>query len=101
MLLGESFGYLEVIDIKTSKFTSSYFFWMDLNIYDIVAIDDFNYLLASDCGLLKTTKNKLIKRYYNGAKVASLCHVTHSLYLVGFRYGIPIKPLILWNQQKD
>jgi hypothetical protein len=92
---------LEVFDIKTSTLKSSYYFWLDLEIYDIVAIDDFNYLLASSCGLLKTTKNKVIKHYYRGNWAASLCHVAHSLYLVGFRSGLTDKRLILWNQKKE
>jgi hypothetical protein len=46
---------------------------------------------------LKTTKDQLIKHYHKGKSVRSLCHVTHSLYLVGFyNYG-----LILWNEQTD
>jgi len=102
LLLGESCGYLEVFNIKTSTFTSRYSFWLDLCIYDIIAIDDKNYLLASSCGLLKTTKKKVIKQYYKRLDwVASLCHVTHSLYLVGFRLGNSDKKLILWNQKKE
>jgi hypothetical protein len=54
-------------------------------------------LIAADKGLLKTTKDQLIKRYDQGKSVESLCHVTHSLYLVGFSYD----GLILWNEQTD
>ena len=101
MLLGEDLGLLEVFNIKTSKVTTYNYFWLELNIYDIIAIDDFNYLLASNCGLLKTTKNKVIKHYFRGNWGTSLCHVAHSLYLVGFRLGFTDKRLILWNQQKE
>jgi hypothetical protein len=54
-------------------------------------------LLAALFGLLKTTKDQLIKHYHKGKWVFSLCHVTDSLYLVGFfKDG-----LILWNEQTD
>jgi hypothetical protein len=66
--------------------------------HDIVAIDDTHYLLAAEEGLLKTTKDQLINRYHKGKWVTSLCHVAHSLYLVGFYGG---DGLILWNEQKD
>ena len=46
---------------------------------------------------MKTTKDQLIKHYHKGKSVRSLCHVTHSLYLVGFRDD----GLILWNEQTD
>jgi hypothetical protein len=49
-------------------------------------------------GLLKTTKDQLIKHFHKGRWVSSLCHVTDSLYLVGFREG---DGLILWNEQTD
>jgi hypothetical protein len=54
-------------------------------------------LLAALEGLLKTTKDQLINHYHKGKLVRSLCHVTHSLYLVGFRDD----GLILWNEQTD
>jgi hypothetical protein len=54
-------------------------------------------LLAANKGLLKTTKDQLINHYYEGKTVKSLCHVTDSLYLVGFDYG----GLILWNEKTD
>jgi hypothetical protein len=55
-------------------------------------------LLAAYKGLLKTTKDQLINHYHKGKWVRSLCHVTHSLYLVGFDGG---DGLILWNEQTD
>ena len=66
-------------------------------IYDIIAIDETHYLVAAWRGLLKTTKDQLINHYHKGKSVRSLCHVTHSLYLVGI-YG---HGLILWNEQTD
>ena len=48
-------------------------------------------------GLLKTTKDQLINHYHKGKWVRSLCHVTDSLYLIGFYWD----GLILWNEQTD
>jgi hypothetical protein len=55
-------------------------------------------LVAAYEGLLKTTKDQLINHYHKGKVVRSLCHVTHSLYLVGLYEG---DGLILWNEQTD
>jgi hypothetical protein len=63
----------------------------------MIAIDDTNYLLAAEKGLLKTTKDQLVKHYYNGKAVESICHITDSLYLVGSRND----GLNLWNEQTD
>ena len=55
-------------------------------------------MVAALEGLLKTTKDQLINHYHKGKSVRSLCHVTDSLYLVGFYEG---DGLILWNEQTD
>ena len=55
-------------------------------------------MVAAFLGLLQTTKDQLINHYYKGKWVWSLCHVTDSLYLVGFYEG---DGLILWNEQTD
>jgi hypothetical protein len=65
-------------------------------IHDIVAIDNNHYLLAS-YGLLRTTKDKLIKTYYKGESVSSLSHVTDSFYLVGTGKS----KLVVWNEQTE
>ena len=83
--------------MKTSTVTDTHKFTEGESIYDIIAIDETHYLLAAYEGLLKTTKDQLINHYHKGKPVRSLCHVTHSLYLVGF-YG---DGLILWNEQTD
>jgi hypothetical protein len=83
--------------MKTSSITHTHKFTEGGSIYDIIAIDDTHYLLAAYKGLLKTTKDQLINHYHKGKLVRSLCHVTHSLYLVGFRWD----GLILWNEQTD
>jgi hypothetical protein len=67
------------------------------HICDIVAIDDSHYLLAFYEGLLRTSKDQLINHYQKGKEVSSLCHVTDSLYLVGFLFD----GLILWNELTD
>ena len=96
LLLGQYHGYLEVVDIKTSKITSNHQFTDGNGIRDILAIDDTHYLFAASKGLFKTTKDQLIRHDYQGQWVLSLCHVTDSIYLVGVReYG-----LILWDEEK-
>ena len=66
MILGENNGWLEVVDINTCNITSSHYFKEGSDIYDIIAIDDTQYLLAAYKGLLKTTKDQLINHYYKG-----------------------------------
>jgi hypothetical protein len=46
---------------------------------------------------MKTIKGDQINHYHKGKDVKCLCHVTHSLYLVGFG----IDGLILWNEKID
>ena len=53
-----------MIDIDNSNISSSHEFEEGDSIYDIIAIDDTHYLLADMRGLLKTTKDQLIKHYY-------------------------------------
>jgi hypothetical protein len=50
--------------MKNSNITSTHEFEEAGNIFDIVAIDDAHYLLAAWGGLLKTTKDYLLKHYY-------------------------------------
>jgi hypothetical protein len=83
--------------MKTSTITHTHKFTEGYNILDIIAIDETHYLLAAYKGLLKTTKDQLMKHYYKGACVLSLCHITDSIYLLGFAYD----GLIVWDQEKD
>ena len=83
--------------MKTSTVTHTHKFTEGSYIYDIIAIDETHYLVAALEGLVKTTKDQLINHYHKGKSVRSLCHVTHSLYLVGFL----VNGLILWNEKKD
>jgi hypothetical protein len=47
LLLGEYDGFLQVVDIKTSKITHTHKFTMGDSIFDIIAIDDTHYLIAA------------------------------------------------------
>ena len=88
---------MQVVDINTAKINNTHKFKEGYNIYDIIATDDTHYLLAASDGLLKTTNDQLIKNYYKGREVFSLCHITDSFYLLGFRNN----GLIVWGQEKD
>jgi hypothetical protein len=61
LLLGEVNCYMEVVDINTSKITSTHKFTEGGYICDIVPIDETRYLVAALHGLLKTTKDQLIR----------------------------------------
>jgi hypothetical protein len=63
----------------------------------MLAIDNTHLLLAGSRGIFKSFRNEVIKEFYNKKSVYSLCHVTDSLYLVGFHAD----GLILWNEQTD
>jgi hypothetical protein len=97
LLLGERFGWLEMFDINNSNITSSHQFEEVSLIFDILAIDDTHCFLAAWEGLLKTSKDQLIKHYFNGACVISLSHITEAIYLLGF-YS---KSLIVWDEKTD
>jgi hypothetical protein len=83
--------------MKTSTITHTHQFAEGDSIFDIISIDDSHYLVAAYKGVLKTTKDQLINHYHKGKSVRSLCHVTHSLYFVGFGDD----GLILWNEHTD
>jgi hypothetical protein len=74
LILG-GFKYLEIFNIETCKITSTNLFkeGSTINainaINDIIAIDETHYLLAGDNGLLKTTKDQLIKHYHRGKDI--------------------------------
>jgi hypothetical protein len=87
---------LEVFDIETSSITHTNRFPEGEVIFDILAINDTHYLLATEYGLLKTSKDQLINQYYEGESVICLCHITDSFYLVGFN-----SKLRVWDQQKE
>lgn len=73
-------------------------FHFNLNVfYDMVAIDETQLLLASDMGLLKTTKNEVLGYYYSWSKVISLCPLPgqQQLYLLGLSSP---NLLIVWSE---
>lgn len=86
LLMGEEDGYLQILDMSSCKITHTHRF--DLGIYafyDIAAIDDTQYLLASDNGLLKTTKDHLLKHNFKWSTVISICALQDpQIYLLGF-----------------
>jgi hypothetical protein len=54
-------------------------------------------LLATFAGLLKTTKDKLIRQCFKENEVRSLCHISDSIYLIGvYKIG-----LIVWDEQNN
>ena len=53
-----------MFDMKNSNITSTHKFTEGDDINDIIAIDDTHYLLAAWEGVLRTTKDQLIKHYH-------------------------------------
>ena len=86
-----------MLDISTSSITHTHRFTEGDSIYDIIASNDIHYLLAAYKGLLKITKDQLIKHYQKGKEVKSLCHISGSIYLVGFYDD----GLTVWDEEKD
>jgi hypothetical protein len=64
LLASLEYGSLLVVDLDTCNITSNNIFIEGNSIYDIMPINDSQYLLASKKGLMKTTKDQLIKHYY-------------------------------------
>ena len=52
-------------------------------INDILPIDNTHYMIAGFKGLLKATKDKLVKVYYKDQYVVTLHHLSGSYYLIG------------------
>jgi hypothetical protein len=93
LILGMRGVRLKVIDIKSSNVTSSKRFkFKATRLFDVLAIDNTQYLLATDDGLFKTTKDKLIEDYHYGYDASCLCHVADSIYLLGS---------IVWDEKTD
>jgi hypothetical protein len=64
LLLAESWGYLEILDLKTSNLTSTHEFKEGGSIHDVLPLDGSHYLLATFRGLLKTTTDQLVSHYF-------------------------------------
>ena len=74
LLLGEINGQLEMINLNTNKIVFSQSFdGAGLAIYDIIAFSDSEFLLATQQGLIKATRNTTINTYFLGKTVSSLC----------------------------
>ena len=83
MLLGEWEGYLQVVNLGNLFITSTHKFNEGGDINDMLAIDDTNFLLATAQGLLRTTRDQVVKHYYKGKTARAVCHIADSTYLVG------------------
>lgn len=95
MLLGEKYGWLEVLDINTSTISITEKLYGD--IIDIIATYETNFLLATIHGLyfFKTTNNEIPIWSINWKPVTSLSHIADSISLVGSNKD----GLKAWNQQ--
>ena len=98
LVLGEDRGYLQVFDIDDLVITHTQEFKEVGRICDMIAIKDSEQLLlAGFKGLLKATKDKVIKHYFQGKPAISICNIGESLYLAGFYNS----GLIVWNEKTD
>ena len=99
LVLGEFDGYLQVFNIRKLEITHTQQFEEEIGrIYDIIAIENSQHLLlAGYRGLLKATQDQVIKHYFQGQQVISICHAGDSIYLVGFYND----GLIVWNEQTN
>ena len=64
----------------------------------MIAIDGSYFLLATAHGLLSTTKDQVVKLYFDGKTVRSVCHFADSKYLVGL---VNENMVALWDEQTD
>ena len=62
-----------MIDSKTNTIIHTHYFEEAKSIYDILKLDDNNYMIAAEKGLLKITNNSIINHYYKGEDVRCLC----------------------------
>ena len=68
------------------------------NIFEIIPIKESEQLLLAGWkGLLKATKDHAIKHFFKENPVISICHVSESLYLLGFGYN----GFVVWNEQTN
>lgn len=64
-------GHLQLLDMSSCNITHEKMYDIDI-FYDMLAIDDSQFLLATENGMLKTTKDMLLKHYHKGSGVGSL-----------------------------
>jgi hypothetical protein len=73
-----------VFDLNKYAITSSHeFSYRGFAIHEIVAIDETHFLLGTNEGLKKATKNQVLKHYYEGRNVSNICLIADSFYLLG------------------
>ena len=87
-----------MLDLNNNTITSTHEFSEGSHIWDIAAIDDTHFLLAAKEGLLKTTKDQLLKHYHKGKLVDTICHIADSFYLLGL---VNEQQLCVWNEHTD
>jgi hypothetical protein len=96
LIMGDSKGFMSIVDIKDSKITHSHVFFEGKDgIRDLVSINETQYLLATSKGLLKTSKDLILTRHIKRKSISSLCHVTDSIYLMGLHKK---NKLVVWNE---
>ena len=64
LLLGEWEGYLQVVSLGNLLITSTHKFTEGGDIHDMLAIDETHFLLASAQGLLRSTRDQIVKHYF-------------------------------------
>jgi hypothetical protein len=98
LVLGEWEGYLQVVSLGNHLITSTHKFNEGGDINDMIAIDDAHFLLATAQGLLRATRDQVVKQYYKGKTARAVCHIADSIYLVGLENE---NMIALWNEQTD
>ena len=86
-----------MLDLNNNTITSTHEFSEGSSIFDIAAIDDTHFLLAAHNGVLKTTKDQLLKHYHKGKLVDTICHIADSFYLL----SLYEQQLCVWNEHTD
>lgn len=64
LLLGEWEGYLQVVSLGQPLITSTHKFTEGGDIHDMLPRDDTQFLLATAQGLLRTTRDQVLKHYF-------------------------------------
>jgi hypothetical protein len=74
-------------------FVSSHRFEQGSHINEVLPIRlGSQYLLGTHKGILHTSRDTLVKHYFEGTKITALCQIKNSLYLVGGR-----DTLVVWD----
>ena len=85
------------MDLKKKDFVSSHRFEQGSHINEVSQIIlGSQYLLGTSKGILHSSRDTLVKHYFEGTKITALCHIRNTLYLVGGRDN-----LFVWDLQED